>query len=136
MASGRRTMVFPVETIVREFDGKLLLALCARERGWDVLIGNMAVIIDRLPHLPPSVYFGKSARSLNAALFARLQALGHEVVVLDEEALVRQSDNIYLMKHEKDALKNVDLVLTWGADNTALWQNSDLLDGIHADPVG
>ncbi len=129
-------MVFPVETITREFDGKLLLALCARERGWDVLIGNMAVIIDMLPHLPPSVYFGKSARSLNASLFARLHALGHEVVVLDEEALVRQSDTIYLMKHEKDALKNVDLVLTWGPDNTALWENSDLLDGIQADPVG
>ncbi|MCZ6859398.1 MAG: hypothetical protein O7I42_03810 [Alphaproteobacteria bacterium] len=136
MASGRRTMVLPIEIIARGFDGKLLLALCARERGWDVLIGNMAVLIDMLPHLPPSVYFGNSARSLNAALFARLQALGHEVVVLDEEALVRQSDSIYLMKHEKDALKNVDLVLTWGADNTALWQDSDLLDGIPADPVG
>ena len=136
MASGRRTMVFPIETIAREFDGKLLLALCAHERGWDVLIGNMAVLIDMLPHLPLSVYFGKSARSLNAGRFARLQALGHEVVVLDEEALVRQSDGIYLMKHEKDALKNVDLVLTWGADNTELWQGSDLLDGIPADPVG
>ena len=129
-------MVFPIETIARELDGKLLLALVARERGWDIVIGNMAVIIDMLPHLPLSVYFGKSARSTNASHFAQLQALGHQVVVLDEEALVRQSDSIYLMKHERDPLKNVDLVLTWGPDNTAMWEDSDLLGGLHADPVG
>ena len=136
MPPSRKTLVFPVETMAREFDGKLLLALCAREHGWNVLIGGMQAIKKMVPHLPPSVFFGKSARADNSALFSRLHALGHEVVVLDEEALVRQSDTIYLMKHEEGALKDVDLVLTWGPDNTALWENSDFLGGIHADPVG
>ncbi|MFQ5565785.1 MAG: surface carbohydrate biosynthesis protein [Paracoccaceae bacterium] len=136
MASGKRTIVFPIETIAREFDGKLLLALVARERGWDIVIGNMAANRHMLSHMPTSVFFAKSARSTNAHRFAQLKALGHDVVMLDEEALVRQSDSIYLMKHDKDPLKNVDLVLTWGPDNTAMWENSGLLDGIHADPVG
>jgi surface carbohydrate biosynthesis protein len=135
MPANRKTMVFPVETMAREFDGKLLLALCARERGWNVLIGSR-VIKQMVPSLPPCVYFGKSARADNSGRFAQLHALGHEVVVLDEEALVRQSDDIYLMKHEKDALKDVDLVLAWGDSNAELWRNSDLLDGTHAAAVG
>jgi len=128
-------MVLPVETMAREFDGKLLLALCARERGWNVMLGGR-VIKQMVPQLPPCIYFGKSARADNSDRFAQLKALGHDVVVLDEEALVRQSDDLYLKKHKKDALKNVDLVLTWGASNSALWQNSDLLGSVHADPVG
>lgn len=136
MPSERKTMVLPVETMAREFDGKLLLGLCARERGWEVLIGNQAALVDRVPWLPPSVYFAKSARSSNARRFNWLCALGHEIVVLDEEALVRQSDEIYLMKHERDALKYVDLLLAWGPSNAELWRNSGLLNGLDAEPVG
>jgi hypothetical protein len=35
-----KTMVFPVEVPHREFDGKLLLALTACERGWQVMLAN------------------------------------------------------------------------------------------------
>jgi hypothetical protein len=33
-------MVFPVEVLPREFDGKLLLALTACECGWQALLGD------------------------------------------------------------------------------------------------
>ena len=135
MRGGQRTLVRPIETMAREFDGKLLLALCAAERGWKVMIGSRA-IKERVPFLPPCVYFAKSARADNSERFAQLNALGHAVVVLDEEALVRQSNDLYLMKHPRTALKDVDLVLTWGEDNAELWRQSDLLGDIHADPVG
>lgn len=136
MTADHKTMVFPVETLAREFDGKLLLALCARERGWKVLIGNQATVIDRVPWLPPCVYFAKSARSANARRFDWFRKLGHEIVVLDEEALVRQSDEIYLMKHERDALKHVDLLLAWGESNAGLWRDSGMLNGLEVEPVG
>ncbi|MBC8095334.1 MAG: hypothetical protein H7Y43_05950 [Akkermansiaceae bacterium] len=129
-------MVIPIEILARELDGKLLLASCAKERGWNVIIGGMAAVKNAVPHLPPFVFFAKSARSTNAKLFARLKRLGHEVVVLDEEGLVRQSDDIYLMKHEKDALKNVDLLLTWGDDSRDLWRRSGMLGGVPAEATG
>ncbi len=130
MSDHRKTLVFPVEILSREFDSKLLLALCARERGWKVMIGNMATINAAVPQLEPSVYFAKSARSSNSRLFALLHKLGHDVVVLDEEVLVRQTDDIYLMKHEKDALKHVDLLLTWGEDSRALWDKAGIAKGV------
>jgi surface carbohydrate biosynthesis protein len=119
-----KTMVFPVEVLHREFDGKLLLALTACERGWQVMLGNQRSINERVSSFPKCVYFSKSARSKNARLFQKLHRLGHEVVVLDEEALVRQTDDIYLLKHEKDALKFVNLLMTWGDNNKELWVGS------------
>jgi surface carbohydrate biosynthesis protein len=117
-------MVFPVEVLHREFDGKLLLALTACERGWQAFLGNQRFIRERASLFPPSVYFSKSARAKHARLFRKLHKLGHEIVVLDEEALVRQTDDIYLLKHEKDALNFVKVLMTWGDDNKQLWLRS------------
>lgn len=128
-------MVIPIEILARELDGKLLLASCAKERGWNVIVGGMAAVKKAVPHLPPFVYFAKSARSTNAKLFGRLKQLGHEVVVLDEESLVRH-DNIFLMKHERDALKNVDLLLTWGEDSREMWLRSGMADDLRTEAVG
>src|SRR5262245_9298791 len=123
-----KTLVLPVETLVRELDGKLLLALTARERGWNVIVGERTRIIRYLLNLPPSIFLSKSARADNAALFEQLYSLGHRIAVLDEEALIRQSDEIYLMKHEKSALRYVSALLTWGGENSNLWHQSRRFD--------
>jgi len=136
MLAKQRTIVFPVEILARELDSKLLLALCAKERGWKALIGGQDAINDFVHRRDPCVYFGKSARSGDTELFAELKALGHNVVVLDEEALVRQSDHIFLMKHDQDALKNVDLLLTWGEDSREMWLRSGMLNGLRTEAVG
>ena len=57
------TLLLPVETLNREFDGKLLLALCAAERGLKPIIGGRTAIHDRLPALPRSIYLSKGVRS-------------------------------------------------------------------------
>jgi surface carbohydrate biosynthesis protein len=122
-------MVFPVEVLHREFDGKLLLALTACERGWQALLGDQRRIRERAGSLPPSVYFSKSARRKQARLFRKFHKLGHEIVVLDEEALVRQTDDLYLLNHEKDALNFVKVLMTWGDDNKELWLKSQQFAG-------
>jgi surface carbohydrate biosynthesis protein len=127
MAAGR-TLLLPVETLAREFDGKLLLALVAAERNWDVILGEQTVLRERLSTMPPGTFLSKSARGTNAQHFDQMRRLGHHVVVLDEEALVRQTDDIYAMKHEKGALDHVDLLMTWGEENANLWRDSGLFD--------
>ncbi len=127
MAAGR-TLLLPVETLAREFDGKLLLALVAAERGWDVILGEQTVLREQLSTLPPSTYLSKSARGSNALYFDQIRRLGHRLAVLDEEALVRQTDDIYVMKHERDALDHVDLLMTWGEENASLWRDSGQID--------
>ena len=117
-----KSLYLPVENLARELDGKLLLALVARERGWRPVIGYKAAIHDQRSILPPGIYLSHSARRGKAVFFERFGRYGHQSVVLDEEALVRQTDEIFLNKHEKDAFNKVRLVLTWGEDDAELWR--------------
>jgi len=57
-----------------------------------------------------------------------LSQCGHEIVVLDEEALVRQTDELFLKKHNKDAFKNVGRVFSWGQDDYQLWKSSEFAE--------
>jgi surface carbohydrate biosynthesis protein len=128
MSTRARTLLLPVETASRELDGKILLALAARERGWTVYLGDQLVVRDQFATLPRGIYLAKSARIKNAAIFRRMHAVGDAVAVLDEESLVRQTDDIYLKKHERDALRHVGVLMTWGEENRALWAQSGLYD--------
>ena len=63
------SLLLPVETLNREFDGKLLLALHAAERGWDVVIGKRSTLHDHVWRLPRSIYFSKDVRATNGPIF-------------------------------------------------------------------
>ncbi len=131
-----RTLLVPVETAAREFDGKLLLALTAHERGWDVFFGSQGAMRHRHADLPKGVYLSKSARRDNKKHFARMRACGHQVAVLDEEVLIRESDKIFSMKHEIGAFENVELVLTWGDDSQKFLQKLPQLKNIEVVATG
>lgn len=125
-----RTLLIPVETAAREFDGKLLLALTARKRGWSVYLGSQGAIRHGYAGLPKGVYLSKSARRDNKTYFARMRAYGHRIAVLDEEVLIRESDDIFSMKHETGAFEDVELVLTWGDDSKKFLQKLPQLKNI------
>lgn len=127
MTSGK-SLYLPVEGLARELDGKLLLALIARERGWHPVIGYKRAIRDRGALLPPGVLLSHNARLRKPRMFARMADYGHRTVVLDEEALVRQTDEIFFLKHDPEAFENVELVLSWGEDDAALWSRSPLVE--------
>jgi len=123
-----KVILLPVETIVREFDGKSLLALIARKKGWQVFIGDQTAIRKRLWNLPEGTYLSTSARSGNTHFFKLLHSAGHRIAVLDEEVLVRQGDDIYMMKHERNALKHVQLLMTWGRESYELWRDFNKIE--------
>lgn len=131
-----RTLLLPVETAAREFDAKLLLALIARERGWRVFLGSQGAMRKGHMELPRGVYLSKSARRDNKKHFAKMRACGHRIAVLDEEVLIRESDGIFSMKHEIDAFKDVELVLTWGDDSKKFLQKLPQLQHIDVVATG
>ena len=88
------------------------------------MIGYKAAIRGHRSILPPGIYLAHNARRSKPVFFERFGRFGHRSVVLDEEALVRQTDEIFLMKHESDAFDKVSLVLTWGEDDAELWRKS------------
>jgi surface carbohydrate biosynthesis protein len=119
----RDSLIVPVETLNREFDGKLLLALIAAEKGWRAILGGQTPLHHALPLLPRSLYFAKSARSQNSKLFQIMREMGFGIVAQDEEALVRQSDEIYAYKHDHGAFANISALFAWGQENVEVWNH-------------
>ena len=120
-----RPLLLPVETLNREFDAKLLLALHAAERGWWPVIGKRSTLRDHLHRFPPSVYFSKGFRSVNGPLFRIIDGLGHAIVGLDEESLVIVSDDMLLLRMDRKAVTTVRLIFAWGANDSRVLGLSD-----------
>ncbi|WP_457940351.1 surface carbohydrate biosynthesis protein [Mesorhizobium sp. 10J20-29] len=115
------SIYLPVTSQPRELDAKLLLALVARERGHKVWIGYKSAFQDRLSSLAQGVFIIHNARQ-DAERVRRIRHHGHRIFVLDEEALVRQTDEIFIKKHPKLAFDSVSKILCWGKDNSDLWE--------------
>lgn len=113
-------LYLPITSQPRELDAKLVLAHAARARGLRPVIGYKSSFLTQLPKLEPGVFLAHNARQKIGRL-AKVHHYGHAVAVLDEEALVRQSDDIFWKKHGQKAFEHVDKILAWGEDDAALW---------------
>ena len=118
-----RSLLLPVETTNREFDGKLLLALKALELGYEPIIGSRTAMHAVLPSLPKSIYLAKGVRSGSARVFSLLEALGHIIVAFDEEALVRFPDEAFHMKLDPETFNRPRLLYAWGKSNADVWRS-------------
>jgi surface carbohydrate biosynthesis protein len=116
------SLLIPVETRNRELDGKLLLALLAAARGMQVFLGGRQAIHDRLPKLPTSIYLAKGIRTGNRVIFGIAERLGHVIVALDEEALIRQSDEALLLMFDPATFNRPRLLYAWGRSNADVWR--------------
>ena len=115
-----QTLILPIETSNREFDGKLLLALVA-ERGLHPLIGGQATMIGRVPSLPRSIFLSKGVRTGSRRIFTWLEKFGHTVAAVDEEALVPLAEELALLRVDPDCFRRVRLFFAWGDKNATLW---------------
>jgi surface carbohydrate biosynthesis protein len=111
----------PVTSQPRELDAKLLLALVAKERGHGAWIGYKSAFQSRLASLPPGIFITHNARQ-DTDRVRLTRACSHLVFTLDEEALVRQTDEIFIKKHPEGAFDSVSKILCWGQDDFELWE--------------
>jgi surface carbohydrate biosynthesis protein len=116
------SLLIPVETRNRELDGKLLLALLAASRGMQVFLGGRQAIHDRLPNLPTSIYLAKGIRTGNRVIFGIAERLGHVIVALDEEALIRFSDEALLLMFDAVTFNRPRILYAWGRSNADVWR--------------
>ena len=117
------TLILPVETLNREFDAKLHLALRAAARGWKVILGGRTAIHSRLPSLPRSVYLAKGIRTGNRRILRLLDSFGHIIVALDEESLIRHSDETLLMMLDEETFNRPRLLYAWGKSDADVWRS-------------
>ncbi len=121
----RPPIILPVENQAREFDGKLLLACVAAERGFPAMLGCHFRIGERMHAFPTSVYVAKAVSAGSMKLFRIARQLGHALTAWDEEALVYMSPGFYLRrKTSPEALGTPGALFAWGEDNAAIWRDA------------
>ena len=118
MFSQFNTLLLPVDSQVRELDGKLLLACVAAEKGYDVIIGSRAHIHFYASRIKNAIYIAKSMRRFSNRMFKIMHDLGHRIVAWDEEGLVRLPDKEY-HDHRLSPVtfKYTDCLFAWGKSN-------------------
>lgn len=125
-----RWLYLPVEIKARELDGKLLLAVEALRRGFQVVIGPKKIGA-LLPRLPRGAMLFKSAIPVNEYLpeFQRASAAGHRVLVHDEEGLLYLSEDHYRTRLPAQCLRFVDGFFCWGGRQAEIVEQEKAAEG-------
>ncbi len=111
-----------IEILDREFEGRLLLAMAAAERGHDVLLGTMNALLSHRFWLQPGIYHDKSVspKSSKIDLHRRLRDAGFIVTSQDEEHGLSEADYApFVRRRFSDVtLSQAAHVFTWGPHDT------------------
>lgn len=104
-----------IETKVREFDAKLLLACVAAEAGYDVVLGQQKMFLKRLGEMPRGILLNKSISPSKAKKYDHYTKLGFKLVAYDEEGLAPfNADEYQKRRVSVDSLKPLDYFFAWG----------------------
>jgi len=107
-----------VEVALRELDAKLLLALEAANRGYNVLLGSSRNIDKIYNTLPKGVLFLKDCAIYNKNKFQKMKKYGHKIAILDEEAFIPLDLESFISYRVKgDVLKEIELYFCWGENH-------------------
>ncbi len=112
--AGKIHVFLPVEIKVREFHGKLLLALIAAEAGFRVVLGGQRELRRLLHTFPPGIYIDKSIAVSKNRWFVRFRRLGNVIVAWDEEGLVIHEEQYLKSRFSRQAIDRVEKFFTWG----------------------
>jgi len=110
----KRILYLPVETIVREFDARMLLAHMAVNRGYSVVLGEKSSVYKAAEILKNGIYFHKSHGSQYFPVNKRSDNKEFKFVSLDEEGLVFINDDNYIRDSRPFDLEHLDVIFTWG----------------------
>lgn len=108
-----KTIAIPIETKVREFDGKLWLALNLVRRGYRVILGPTYEIQNTFDMTEPDIFITKDPGDSNIETFDRLQSAGISVCGLDTEGGVFGSIDQFA-HNKKKILNYLDVYFLWG----------------------
>lgn len=110
-------LIIPIETKVREFDAKLLLAIVALRQGFDVVIGALWELKFHTDLLDRGIFLDKSIAKTKQQWFRCCRRQGHRVAALDEEGLVYFDAETYRqLRIFPKSMEAADLFFAWGKD--------------------
>lgn len=112
----KTTVCIPIETSVREFDGKLLLAAHLLDNNTRVLIGDRRGIKNEILHLKNAIYFTKSLDPSLSSFYDYLISNGNKIVNMNVEGgvLYENVKNHFIRSYPKEMLKKIDKLFLFG----------------------
>jgi surface carbohydrate biosynthesis protein len=125
------TIAIPLETKVREFDGKAWLAMNLLEQGNQVVMGPSYELAQTLDIIEPDIYITKDPGDGRVEFFDRLQSAGILICGIDTEGAVFESMDTFA-GNKKKLLNHIDAFFAWGQKPAnAIRQNYDNTDHIY-----
>lgn len=106
-------LILPIETKVRELDGKVLLAAAAAERGWGVILGHKDTSVEDSASIK-GIALEKDGHIGNHRISQFIEA-GKSVCALDEEGLVYHNSQDYFRRRlNQENYQKMDRIFMWG----------------------
>jgi surface carbohydrate biosynthesis protein len=102
-------ILLPIEEKNRELNARVLIALAAIEKGYDVILGQQWEIFDRFGSLPPSVVLFKGNNASQANHMVRAKKDGHVVCSIEEEVFGICDEGLILSCYDPRTVDLVDL---------------------------
>lgn len=114
----RRMLYLPMEIASRELDSRLLLAVLALARGFEVVLGQKWLIERNVDAMPPGIYLSKSLTQRDARTIMRVKELGYLVAAIEEEVPGLVTTPHELRWIAADAVRHTDAIFIGGQTNT------------------
>lgn len=105
-----------IETVRRELDSKIILALKAKENNFEVAITKKSRLFGVLKYLKSGIIFLKSFGPRYNKILDDVKKNGHVLAGIDEEALQSTNDEwlVGSLRFSKYVYKDLKLLFTWG----------------------
>ncbi len=113
----KQLLFIPVETKVREFQAKLLLACYAADAGFKVIIGEQVELLRKVKSMAPGIYIDKGIPITKLRHVKALRQFGHRIVAWCEEGLVMFSQQAYARDRVcESVLSEMERFFAWGEE--------------------
>ncbi|PLT35493.1 surface carbohydrate biosynthesis protein [Bacillus sp. V5-8f] len=107
-------LYLPIEIIIRELDGKLLLTYYAVKQNYNVIIAKQHKLYQNSAYLPKGIFVSKGYPKNKKGPLFEAKNLGHAVVEMDEEGLIFNEEFFLRHRINEDYFNLVDQIYCWG----------------------
>ena len=108
-------IILPTETVAREWNGRILLAVMLAQKNETTIIGNNRAIYRTLHNFPKNVFVSHTIVPSKRRLFRIIRTLGMKLAAWDEEGLVWASPEFYNWRRlDAENWKMLHRFFCWG----------------------
>lgn len=118
-------LYLPLEIVVREHDGKAMLAYEAAKLGWTIIMGPKISLYSICEQLPEGMFLVKSIVPNELKQLRKLKKAGHKVCSLDEEGVVTYKEFLGSnVRYSNETISEIEQIFFWGAKQQSIYNET------------